>query len=339
MKQTAVSGAAQSGNPTARPAWRDSGRSKTGNVEPSTNSKRHGRQDDRCRHKGQPISPVPDPSTPLPRQSGDLARNWQKVSRLQNPAHLPEATLAAAPPVVQPHCSCCPKPKAGRITGSKVNPHPAIEKGPARAEVAETVAKVNEGTPPQKKRPWMELARETRKPKLAAEISQGPPATSLLDGHVSLPDVPLLPIRGAKELSRSPLPSRHPHHQDPPPLQGGIASRSKDGPVTATSAAVRHRWSPFSSSGRRRGHSQASPWVHASDGNDLGWRAWLREQAADHRGAGASPAAPRLPRQPPPPRPSCTETTEPSRLLGRSRSSSRTRWQSKKMSKPDLTGR
>ena len=261
MKQTASEvAAAQSGNPTAQASLEKTvADAKTGNVEAidKLGNVMAVKTIDAA-NKGQPISPTMADAinTHALAQSGDPAaqETLQKVSEAAtqpNPA--PEATLAAGAAVgaAAIASSLSNKPKARQELLEKVNPPiPAIEKGPAQAEVAEIVAKVNEGTAtPEEGVRGVELARRLGKPKLAAEIQAKAPPCDIPSSTAmsSLPDVPLLPIRGAKELIKESLRAVTLTTQDPlANYREGVASRSKDSPSASPSVPVTSSgWSPF----------------------------------------------------------------------------------------------
>ena len=261
MKQTASEVAsAQSGNPTAQAGLEktvaDAKEGKVEAIDKLGNIMAVKTVD--AANKGQPISPTMADAinTHALAQSGDPAaqetlRRVSEAATQPNPA--PEATLAAGAAVGAAviASSLANKPKARQELLEKVNPPiPAIEKGPAQAEVAEILAKANEGTAtPEEGVRGVELARRLGKPKLAAEIQAKAPPCDIPSSTAmsSLPDVTLPPIRGAKELIKESLRAVTLTTRDPlANYREGVASRSKDGPVTDPAVPVTSSgWSPF----------------------------------------------------------------------------------------------
>jgi len=165
------------------------------------------------------------------------------------PDPAPEATLAAAGAVGAAvlASSLANRPKARQELMAKVNPPiPAGEKGAAEAEVAEYVAKANEGTiTPQEGTRGVILAQRLGKPKLAAEIAAKSPPDDAPWGvdMSSLPDAPLPPIQGTKELIKESLRALTFSTRDPlANWREGVAGRSM---VNVPSPSTTLGWSPF----------------------------------------------------------------------------------------------
>ena len=207
-------------------------------------------------NKGEPISPtmVDAINTHARAQAGSVSdqETLQRVSQdATKPNPAPEATLAAGGAVAASvlDSALSNKPKARQELLEKVNPPiPAAEKGPAQAEVAEIYAKVNEGTAtPEEGARGVELAHRLGKPKLAAEIqAKAPPCdASPSTAMSSLPDEPLPPIRGARELLKEALRAVTLATRDPlANYREGVAARSKDAPA-APAAVTSSGWSAF----------------------------------------------------------------------------------------------
>ena len=210
-------------------------------------------------NKGEPISPTMADAINLQSRAkaGDPAAqetlaNVSEAATQPNPA--PEAVLAAAGAVgaAALGSALATRPQAQRELMAKVNlPIPASEKNAAEAEVAQYVAKANEGTiTPREGVRGVELALRLGKPKLAAEISaKSPPCDEPWGADLSsLPDEPLLPITGARELIRESIKALTFTTRDPlANWREGVAGRSKDSvPPPAAPVTSSGRWSPFS---------------------------------------------------------------------------------------------
>ena len=208
-------------------------------------------------NKGEPISPTMADAinTHARAQAGSVAdqellKRVSEEATKPNPA--PEAVLAAGGAVAASilDTSLANKPKAKKELMDKVNPPIlAAEKGPAQAEVAEILAKVNEGTAtPEEGARGVELAHRLGKPKLAAEIqAKAPPCDAGPSTAMSsLPDAPLPPICGVRELLKESLRAVTLTTRDPiANWREGVAARSKDAPAAASATVTSSGWSPF----------------------------------------------------------------------------------------------
>ena len=164
-----------------------------------------------------------------------------------------EATLAAGALVAAQSLnqSLAAKPQArAELMAQATPPIPDTEKEAAEAEVAQVLAKANDGTVTAAEgQQGIALALRLGKPKLAAMISaKAPPPEENESPMASLPDQPLTPITGAWKLLKESLKALAFATPDPiANYRGALVTRSKlstMNPPTAAMGTV--GWSPFS---------------------------------------------------------------------------------------------
>jgi hypothetical protein len=202
--------------------------------------------------KGKPISPVMKEAVNMVERANagdpvaiETLKNVSEAATQSNP--IPEATLAAvtATAAATTLKALESKPKAKAEFQAKVNAMPKEERTAAEAEVATLVAKANDGTiTPEEGVKGASLAARIGKPKIAAEISAKAPPLDLPVGvqMSSLPDAPLPPITGIKELLKESLRALAFATRDPMAnYREGVGARSK---YTVSNSGI--GWSPFS---------------------------------------------------------------------------------------------